>query len=263
MVFLYRGNHKRYQQDTGYQTSSMHHSKDIIMMRKTAVTLLAAASLFVFAGCGETSGGSSTGNASSSGNASSGSASQNATTGETVAGSGDGKTLVAYFSLPDSETDDSTVTVDGENLGNVQYMAMTIADSTGADLFRIEPATPYTTDHDALTEVALQEQRDNARPELAANVENFDQYDTVFLGYPIWWSDMPQILYTFMESNDFAGKTVIPFSSHGGSGLAGTVESITRTLPDATVVENALSISRNDMESTPDRVSAWLQELGY
>lgn len=183
--------------------------------------------------------------------------------------SGDSKVLVTYFSLP--ETDDpnnmttdeenSVVVVDGEALGNTQYVAMLISDYTSGDLFRIEPVTPYTTDHDALTDQALEEQESGARPEIKDPLESIDDYDVIFVGYPIWWGDMPQILYTFLESYDFSGKTVIPFSTHGGSGLAGTVETITDKLDGANVLDNAFTMSRNDMESAPDEVRSWLTEI--
>lgn len=183
--------------------------------------------------------------------------------------SSDKKMLVTYFSVPETddpnnmttEEDNSTVVVNGEVLGNTQYTAMLISDLTNADLYRIEPETPYTKDHDALVDLAREEQDNDTRPALKDEITNFDEYDIIFVGYPVWWSDMPQILYTFLEAYDFEGKTVIPFSTHGGSGLAGTVEIIQNKLNDATLIENALSISRNDMEGALEKVQAWLQEL--
>lgn len=182
---------------------------------------------------------------------------------------GNSKVLVTYFSLP--ETDDaenmnedeenSTVVVDGEVLGNTQYVAMLISEYTNGDLFRIEPVTPYTTNHDDLTDQALEEQESDARPEIKDPLESIDDYDVIFVGYPIWWGDMPQILYTFLESYDFTDKTVIPFSTHGGSGLAGTVDTISEKLDGASVLENAFTLSRNSMESAPQEVESWLREI--
>lgn len=80
--------------------------------------------------------------------------------------------------------------------------------------------------------------------------------------YPIWWSDFPQIIYTFLDANDLSGKKVIPFSTHGGSGLAGTVETLKEQEPDADIEENALSISRDDMEGCESKVTDWLKEIG-
>lgn len=182
---------------------------------------------------------------------------------------GNSKVLVTYFSLP--ETDDaenmnedeenSTVVVDGEVLGNTQYVALLISEYTNGDLFRIEPVTPYTTNHDDLTDQALEEQESDARPEIKDPLESIDDYDVIFVGYPIWWGDMPQILYTFLESYDFTDKTVIPFSTHGGSGLAGTVDTISEKLDGASVLENAFTLSRNSMESAPQEVESWLREI--
>lgn len=181
------------------------------------------------------------------------------------------KTLVVYFSMPETtnpenmneDEENSAIVVNGEVLGNTQYAAYLIQEHTGADIFRIEPKTPYTTDHEELVDIASKEQEENARPEMKANVENIDQYDTIFIGYPIWWSDFPQIIYTFLDENGLSGKKVIPFNTHGGSGLAGTVETLKEQEPDADVEENALSISRDDMEGCESEVTDWLKEIGY
>ncbi|MCH4167732.1 MAG: flavodoxin [Streptococcaceae bacterium] len=180
------------------------------------------------------------------------------------------KALIAYFSVPETtdinkqmtqEEENSTIVVNNEVKGNTQYVAEFLERETGGSIYRIEPKIPYTTNHSDLVAKATEEQNNNARPEILNTISNFDDYDTIFIGYPIWWGDVPQIMYNFLESYDFNGKTVIPFSTHGGSGLAGTVESINSSLSGATVINNALSISRNDMESVPRRVDSWLTEL--
>ena len=176
-----------------------------------------------------------------------------------------GKTLVTYFSLPETRGDakeDSTVTVNGENLGNTQYVANLIQEHTGADMFRIEAVKQYnTSDHQALIADAQEEQRQDARPEIKDTIQNFEDYDTIFIGYPIWWSDLPQILYTFLESYDFTGKNVYLFSTNGGSGLAGTVSTITSKLDTANVNSNAFKLHRNSMEDAPEEVETWLKEI--
>ncbi|MDD3137417.1 MAG: flavodoxin [Lachnospiraceae bacterium] len=169
--------------------------------------------------------------------------------------------LVVYFSLPD-DVDDSTVQIDGETVGNTQYMASVIQDQTGADMLRIEAKTPYTTDHEDLVDIASDEKADNARPEIASEITNLDQYDTVFVGYPIWWSDMPMIMYTLFDTYDFSGKTVIPFSTHGGSGFAGTPSTIAQLEPNATMKEG-LSISRDDIQDGKEDIITWLNGLGF
>ena len=144
--------------------------------------------------------------------------------------SDEGSILIAYFSVPeDVDTDGadaiagaSIVVKDGEKLGNVQYIAQTIQETIGGDLFRIETVQEYPLDHETLVNQASDEQAADARPELASHIENPEQYDTIILGYPNWWGNMPQPLYTFLEEYDFSGKTIIPFCPHGGSGFSRT-----------------------------------------
>lgn len=196
---------------------------------------------------------------------------------EVKVGNGDTKTnkdgkksLVVYFSVPETddpnkkmttEEENSAIVVDGKVLGNTQYVAMLIAENTGADIYRIEPKTPYTTNHSDLVDLAKEEQDKDVRPEIKNRISNFDDYDIIYVGYPIWWSDMPQILYTFLELYDFNGKTVIPFSTNGGSGLAGTVNTIKNKLPEANVESSAFTMSRNNMEEAPEEVKSWLKEM--
>lgn len=180
-----------------------------------------------------------------------------------------GRTLVVYFSMPETadaenmttEEDNSVVVKNGQVLGNTQYMAQVIAETAGADLFRIEPETPYPTDHTTLVDIASEEQDTDARPAIKGRVENIEQYDTIFVGYPIWWSDMPMILYTFFDTYDFGGKTLIPFSTHGGSSFAGTPSTIARLEPEAEM-RDGLTISRNHIEDAGQEIVSWVNSLG-
>ena len=172
----------------------------------------------------------------------------------------DAKTLVVYFSAPD-DRDNSYVEINGERLGNTQYMAYTIQENTGANIFRILPKNPYPTDHDELLAVAQNEIRTNARPEIEGTIEDFDSYDVVFVGYPNWNADMPYILYTFFETYDFSGKTIVPFNTHGGSGFSGTQETIAELEPNATMLEGK-SISRNSIEGAEQEIIDWLDSIG-
>ena len=142
-------------------------------------------------------------------------------------------------------------------------MAYVIQETTGADLFRIEPETPYPVDHDTLIDLAAEEQDSNARPAIKDQIENFEQYDTVFVGYPNWWGDMPMILYTFFDQYDFAGKTIIPFNTHGGSGFSNTIRTIAQLEPEADVNENGFTVSRNNVQDAEPDILSWLEELGY
>ena len=170
-----------------------------------------------------------------------------------------GKNLVVYFSMPDN-VDDSTVVIDGETLGNTQYMAYVIQETVGADIFRIEPETPYPTDHDELVDLASEEQSNNARPAIKDTIENFDTYENIFVGYPNWWGDMPMILYSFFDEYDFSGKTIIPFNTHGGSGFSGTISTIKELEPNAEVLDGK-SISRNDIQDAEQEIVDWVNSL--
>lgn len=182
----------------------------------------------------------------------------------------EGKTLVVYFSQPETNSPDnmtkeeanSTVIIDGKVLGNTQYVAEVIQKQTNADIARIEPVTPYTTDHKALVDLAKQEKYEDARPAIK-DIPNIEQYDTIFVGYPIWWADMPMVMYTFFDKYDLSGKTIIPFSTHGGSGLADTVDAIKKAEPNATVIEDAYSVSRDDVQEAEPEIVGWLKSLGY
>lgn len=176
--------------------------------------------------------------------------------------------LIAYFSIPeDVETTDavssaSIVVKDNEKMGNTEYVADVIQQTVGGDLFRIETVEEYPLDHDPLVDQAAEEQDENKRPELLNHVDNFDQYETIILGYPNWWADLPMPVYTFLEEYDFGGKTIIPFVTHGGSGFSGTVRTISDLQPDALVSENTLSLSRNDVADSEEDVAAWAESLG-
>ncbi len=173
--------------------------------------------------------------------------------------------LIAYFSVPENVDTDgidansgaSIVVKNKDVLGNMQYMAMTIQEAIGGELFRIETKEKYPLEHETLVNQAKEEQNEEVRPELAIHIENVEQYDIIFLGYPNWWGDMPQPLYTFLEEYDFSGKTIIPFNSHGGSGFSNTIEEIKKLQPNATVKDDGLSISRNDVADSEQEITDW------
>ena len=149
--------------------------------------------------------------------------------------------------------------------GNTMKMAHIIAEQTGADLFELVPVVPYPTSYDECLDVATEEQRTDARPEYEGEIETWDQYDTVFIGYPIWWGEIPNIVYTFMDSYDFTGKTVIPFNTHEGSGQSHTQRDIEVLLTNATVLKGLAirgSKAQNDPDGTKADVTSWLKGLG-
>ena len=156
----------------------------------------------------------------------------------------------------------SIVVKDGQVMGNLEYMAGVIQQTVGGDLFCIETVEEYPLDHEPLVDQAAEEQDEEARPELSTQIEDPDQYDTILLGYPNWWGDMPMPLYTFLEEYDFSGKTIIPFTAHGGSGFSDTVSTIAELQPDAQVSEDGLSISRNDVADAESEITSWAEGLG-
>jgi len=168
--------------------------------------------------------------------------------------------LVIYFSRTGENYNVGNVEV-----GNTAMVASYIKEYLKADSFEIVPIDKYPDNYDECTKVASKEKDDNARPQIDGKIENFDSYNTVFVGYPIWWGDLPMIMYTFLEEYDFNGKTVIPFNTHEGSGDAGTYTTIQDKLPNATVKTNGLALDGKTARSDDGKQQTidWLKELGY
>ena len=152
--------------------------------------------------------------------------------------------LIAYFSWS----------------GNTEQVAQIIQQETGGDLFEITPATPYTDDYNELLDIAQQEQSDNARPDLAGQVENWEQYDTVFVGYPNWWSDAPMAVYTFVESYDWSGKTLVPFNTSASGGFGRSLSGLEESASGASILDG-LSFTERTLGNAQSEVAAWLDEL--
>ena len=174
--------------------------------------------------------------------------------------------LIAYFSVTETDGTDTVAnasrvsTADGV-VGNCQFIAQAIQQAVGGDLFAIETVQEYPGTHQPLLDFAYDELRQNARPELASEIENLDDYSVIFLGYPNWNADLPMPLYTFLESYDFSGKTIIPFVTHGGSGFSRTISTIQELQPNATVVTDGLSISRNSVPNAAQEAMDWASEI--
>jgi flavodoxin len=169
------------------------------------------------------------------------------------------KSLVAYFSRRGKNITGSGAIVDLP-MGNTEVVARMIQEATGGDSFRIEAVHPYPEDYRQTTEVAKEEQRSNARPELTTHVEDTDVYDVFFVGYPNWWGTMPMPVFTFLETYDFAGKTIVPFCTHEGSGLGRSVADIKALCPQATILE-AFAVRGGSAKNAQNEVSEWLQKL--
>ena len=172
--------------------------------------------------------------------------------------SAQGKILVAYFSRTGNEYGVGNI-----QKGNTKIIAEIIAQKVGGDLFEIKTVTPYPVDYQECTKVASREKSAKARPELVGKVENFADYDTIFIGYPIWWGNKPMPVYTFIESYDFNGKTIIPFATHEGSGFGGT-QGMDKT--GAKVLKGIGiygHVAQNNRTEAEKQVSEWLRELGF
>lgn len=154
-----------------------------------------------------------------------------------------GSILVAYFS----------------HTGNTKKLAEMIAEKTGGELFEIETVIPYPEDYDACVETAAKEREDNARPELLTQVEDMDKYNEIYLGFPIWWGTMPMAVFTFIEEYDFTGKTVIPFCTHGGSGLGRSGKDLAEICGDAVVLEG-FAAAGQDVDNVGEDMAKWLEE---
>ncbi|MGM9795122.1 MAG: flavodoxin [Candidatus Aphodosoma sp.] len=177
------------------------------------------------------------------------------------------KTLVIYFSVP--ETDDvdassaaSRMVSAGKVMGNTQYIATIIKEAVnGADIFEIKTVHSYPASHKALIDVAKEETDSKARPKLTNHIKNIKDYNVVFIGFPNWWYDMPMPLYTFFEEYDFSGKTIIPFCTHGGSRFSDAINTIRNLEKGATVIEG-IAIPREQVARSKEEVLTWLKQIG-
>lgn len=179
-----------------------------------------------------------------------------------------GGILIAYFTAAENSGVDavasaSYTTLDGEAVGRVQALAERIQQNVGGDLFSIRTSVVYPADGGELIDYAAQEQEENARPELTTHIENLDGYDTIFIGYPNWWADLPMAVYSFFDEYDFSGKTIIPFNVHNGSRFSRTIQTIQELEPDATVLEDGFTVSEQTVADAAEDVAAWLEDRGY
>ena len=155
-----------------------------------------------------------------------------------------GRVLVAYYSWG----------------GNTRFAAEKIQQLTGGTLFEIKPADPYPSDYNACVEQAKRECRSGFKPALASKVENFDRYDVIFVGTPNWWSTMAPPVRSFLAGYDFSGKTVIPFVTHGGGGMAHCERDMRKVCPKATFGKGG-AFSGGSIRNAADALSNWVNEV--
>lgn len=178
--------------------------------------------------------------------------------------------LIAYFSrVGNTEWEagvdavtSASINVEGEEfVGNAEYLAKMAQEVTGGDLFLIQTETTYPSDYRETTDVAAEEQDDDARPALASYVENMDQYDVIVLVYPNWWGTLPQPVFTFLEEYDFAGKTILPLCTHEGSRMGSSERAIAELCPDA-ILLSGLDVRGSRASSAESDVEAWIENSG-
>lgn len=166
------------------------------------------------------------------------------------------KSLVVYYSRRGSNYRDGAI-VDLK-VGNTEVVARKITAMTGADTFRIETVTPYPEDYMETTQVAKRELADNVRPAIIGKVENMSEYDTIYLGYPNWWGTMPMAVFTFLESYDLAGKTILPFCTHEGSAMGRSESDIRKVCPKSVVLKG-LAIRGSKVDNSDKAVMEWVE----
>ena len=171
------------------------------------------------------------------------------------------KTLIAYFSLIDIVPEGADASAHATpSIGNTESAAIEIQKQVGGDLFAIKTVKTYPVSHRECSAIAEEEMRSDARPELSTHVENMADYDTIYIGYPIWWYQEPMAIRSFLEEYDFSGKTVIPFCTTLGAGVSESEDNIKSLLLDATVLSGVtLRTGRQDMSGD---ISDWLSDIG-
>ncbi len=174
--------------------------------------------------------------------------------------------LTVYFSVAENSEVDvassaSVTQWNGNAVGTISVLANMIHDHVGGELYSIDTSVEYPVD--TLIDYAADEQEKNVRPELINHIESFDQYDTIFIGYPTWWYDLPMVMYSFFDEYDFSGKTIMLFNTHNGSRFSGTIQTIEQLEPNATVIENGFTVNERNAANSQSDIDKWLTELGY
>ncbi len=168
-----------------------------------------------------------------------------------------GKVLIVFF----SHTGENYA-VGNVKVGNTKLVADEIQKLTGGDEFEVVAEKSYDMPYDALTKLAKEEQENNEKPAFKGEVKNIDQYETIFIGGPIWWGTYPQVMFTFFDKYDLNGKTIVPFSTHEGSGLGSVVSDLKRLYPKANF-KQAFDIYGHQVRGGEAKIDAWLKGLGY
>ena len=167
------------------------------------------------------------------------------------------KVLIVFFSHAGEN-----YAVGNIKVGNTKLVADEIQKVTGGDEFEIVAEKNYNIPYASLTKLAREEQERNEKPAFKGEVKDIDQYSTVFIGGPVWWGTYPQVMFSFFDKYNLNGKTIIPFTTHEGSGLGNVVEDLKKLYPNATIKE-AFSIYGHETRNDLSKVNKWIKSLGY
>lgn len=217
----------------------------------TSIISVALCVCFVLAlsACGQQNNDAATNNSNTTGSNNSAVTDDSADSTPEESVTGDSNILVAYFSWS----------------GNTQQVANWISDKTGGELFRITPEVDYTEDD--VFDRAQDELNSGTRPPLSSHIDSktMAEYDVIFVGFPIWWYDLPMPVWSFLEEYDLSGKTIIPFFTHNGSSSgASSISTVAELCPDSTVLtDDYFTYSGNNVANAESDVDEWLTELGY
>jgi len=168
------------------------------------------------------------------------------------------KILIAYFSRKGNNYAGGEIV--NLHIGNTAVMAKHIQELAGGEMFQIDTTKSYPDDYDETTKIAAKELKEQTRPALGGKFENMDSYDTVFIGYPIWWGTFPMAVFTFLEAYDFSGKTICPFCTHEGSGLGKSIKDISKLCPKSNILEG-LAVRGSNAKSSQSKVREWLDKI--
>lgn len=231
-------------------------------MKKIAVVLLSLLMIIGLVGC--------SGNANQSGQPSSEGTSSTESTPSAVESTSSEEAENIESTAPTESESETPATSQGSNIlvayfsatNTTEGVAEHIANGLNAELYEIVPEQPYTSadldwnDNDSRSTIEMNDP--NARPEISGSVENMDQYDVVFIGYPIWWGEAPRIISTFMESYDFSGKTIVPFCTSGGSGIDSSAANLEQLTSGAQWLEGR----RLNGSDSQEKIMEWVNSLG-
>ena len=168
------------------------------------------------------------------------------------------KSLIAYFSRKGNNYVGGSIV--NLPIGNTEVIAKKLQKLTGSDIFQIRTVKSYPEDYTETTNVAREEQRENARPDLTETIDNLNSYGVIYIGYPNWYGTMPMAVFTFLERYDFSGKTIVPFCTHEGSGMGSSERDVKKLCPNAKVL-SGLAIRGGSVDRADKDITNWLKKL--